>query len=54
MVPFDLDVINPTITDQREKGGKSAQGWSPQIMSMKTLMYAKWRRVTCPSKWTFK
>jgi hypothetical protein len=29
LVSFDRKVINPTITDQREKKGMNAQGQSP-------------------------
>jgi hypothetical protein len=29
MVSLDKEIINPTIMDQKEKGGRSAQGWSP-------------------------
>jgi hypothetical protein len=29
MVSFDKKIINPTVMDQRKKGGKSAQGQSP-------------------------
>jgi hypothetical protein len=29
MVSIDKEITNPTVTYQREKGDKSAQGWSP-------------------------
>ncbi len=29
MVSFDKEITNPIMMDQREKGGKSVQGWSP-------------------------
>jgi hypothetical protein len=29
MVSFHKEITNPTIIDQSEKGGRSAQGWSP-------------------------
>jgi len=33
MGPLIWEVVNLTIVDQREKNGKSAQGWSPLIMN---------------------
>ncbi len=50
---FNQEIANPT-KGLKEKSWQKCWGGHLAITSMRTLTSPKWRRVTCPSKWTLK